>query len=524
MRTSIPHRTVFVFLIVLAAALRLFWLTNQSLWMDEGASLAMTESGTVSGTFTTLWSVSGGDKYQAGYFILLALWRSVFGDSQYSLQFLSVVPGILTPVIIYAATTQVFGKHHAMLSALFIACSAFCVNYSQEVRPYAFLLCLAALQLLVFAPALNSESGSAHRRWVLGIITLIGTMSSIFLLAFAAFLSVSHLFSYRDIRQWLRWWIPSALLSTPALIYYALTPAATNLTIDAVNSSDIPLWQNAVFALYGHLAGQTYGPPLNALRDTENVAGVLENYAGVLSILFLVFWVLSAGVVHQLLIPRKRALATSKCHFFLFLFLVSFAGAAALAQITTINWMPRHSFYVMIALCVLLPIPIQMQAPSSASTKSTVPNVIAITAFCCLILINLASNSNYFFNQTHWRDDYRSTAHYLNEHTDQNDTTILLWGEPHLLAYYGHSDVENLWQLEDLAQIMVGINNAVATSEDVFIVINRESTWLKFSKPLRNLLVGSYNLAPAARFRNFVIYHLADRDEALALNRLTKRY
>ena len=177
---------VLIILGAIATMFRVYMLTNQSLWLDEGASLAMTEGRSLSATLESLWAIAGGDKYQPAYFAILALWRSVMGDSQFILQLLSVVPGVLTPIFIYLGVRSTFGERHAMLSALFIACSSFGITYSQEVRPYSLLLCMASLQFLVFSPALKS-SGAHDRgkRALFAVVTLICSSSSIFLVLFS---------------------------------------------------------------------------------------------------------------------------------------------------------------------------------------------------------------------------------------------------------------------------------------------------------------------------------------------------
>ena len=225
----------------------------------------MTDSRTIKGTFDALWSITGGDKYQAVYFLILSAWRSWVGDSQFLLQSLSVVPGILTSLFIYLSVNILFGTRHAVYAALFVACSAFCITFSQEVRPYAYLICIASLHLLAMTPALRDSDPLSIYRWFFAYVTLLATLSSVFLLVFIAALALSHLFTIRRMKSWFRWWLPSMLLSIPALVYYWSTPARTDVSVDAINSTGSPIWENMIYALYSHLAGQTYGPAVNAL-------------------------------------------------------------------------------------------------------------------------------------------------------------------------------------------------------------------------------------------------------------------
>ena len=109
------RHTVLIALIILGGALlRLFMLTNQSLWFDEGQSLLMTDSRTIAGTLLEMASHTGGDKYQPLYFMMLAEWRSMLGDSEFSLRIFSVLPGIVALFFMYATVANIYRSRHAV--------------------------------------------------------------------------------------------------------------------------------------------------------------------------------------------------------------------------------------------------------------------------------------------------------------------------------------------------------------------------------------------------------------------------
>ena len=134
------HLVLIVLVILCGALLRLFMLTNQSLWFDEGMSLLATDSETLQGTLNALAARAGGDKYQPLYFFVLSAWRSIVGDSEFSLRLLSVLPGIVALLFMSASVAKIYGGRHALWSTSYLTVSAFWICYSQEVRPYSCLL------------------------------------------------------------------------------------------------------------------------------------------------------------------------------------------------------------------------------------------------------------------------------------------------------------------------------------------------------------------------------------------------
>ena len=507
-------------IVLLAALLRLFMLSSQSLWLDEGASLAMTDSESIRGTFDTLWSIAGGDKYQAIYFLILSSWRSWVGDSQFLLQSLSVVPGILTSLFIFLSVNILFGARHAVYAALFVACSAFCISFSQEVRPYAYLICVASLHLLAMTPALRDPKPLKIYRWLFAFVTLLATLSSVFLVVFVTALALSHLFAVRRIKSWFHWWLPSMLLSIPAFVYYGNTPARTDVSIDAINSTGSPIWENMIYALYSHLAGQTYGPAVNALRETDNVRALLADHVFSLSLMALLAFALIWYVFQALRKPVEQNANVDHVRFFVLLFVISFFLATGFALLTSINWMPRHSFYLIVPVSVLISIAVVQSAQINYEKRElTVPRF-SIFVYPLLLSINLYSSYQYFFKPEHLLDDYRSAASYLSENVKEEDSSLMLWGEPYLLSYYGDSRTKSVWRLENPNLIMGEIDEASITSANVYIVINRESTWRRYSDALLGQLNQAYKLVPKAQFTNFAIYELETNSTTFAKNTL----
>jgi uncharacterized membrane protein len=73
------------------------------------------------------------------YYVILHYWINLFGDTEFSTRFLSVIFGLFSIFMIYKVGTLLFNKNVGMLSSLLLALSVFHIQYSQEVRMYLFI-------------------------------------------------------------------------------------------------------------------------------------------------------------------------------------------------------------------------------------------------------------------------------------------------------------------------------------------------------------------------------------------------
>ena len=502
------RHTVLIVLVILGGALlRLFMLTNQSLWFDEGQSLVVTDSKTFTGTFLELAARAGGDKYQPLYYFILSGWRSVLGDSEYSLRILSVLPGVVALFFMYTTVANIYGNRHAFWSTSYLAVSAFWICYSQEVRPYSLLFALAAIQLFSLSSLFTSfEKPSTTRITLFALMTGLCCFASVLLAVFSLALAVSHLVVTRTVVDWLKWWAPALIACTPAGIYLMGTPAVGELVIDSTNGLGMPLYKNSLFAIYGVLVGHTFGPPLEALRESGSVVAGILQYGWQLLVLAVAILVLVIGFIStHFPFAKNENTKSRKTRFFLTLLLSCFALAVLVAKVSAINWMPRHSFYLSIPFAVLLPLAFTVK--SARATGNYITSSARI-AFVSLLAMNLYASYNYFYKSEYWRDDYRSAAEYLVEHSNETDRAIMLWGEPRLLSYYGDSLTQDRWEMDPppVSSVMDGV---YSDGGKIYVAINREFTWsrnLPPSENLESLVAEKYHLLSVKKYVNFNIY------------------
>ncbi len=146
---------------VVAAALRLFELTQQALWFDEAWTHAFTTA-----PLARILSVS--QPIDQGnpplYYAVLHLWTSVAGDGDWAFRFPSVVFGVLTVPVSYLLGKEIGGRALGLAVAALTAVSPINIEHSQQARGYALLALSATLAMWGLAHLL------AHRadadRWI----------------------------------------------------------------------------------------------------------------------------------------------------------------------------------------------------------------------------------------------------------------------------------------------------------------------------------------------------------------------
>jgi mannosyltransferase len=133
--------------LVLAGVLRFHLLDGQSLWGDEGTSVAL--------SLRDLASITQGaalDIHPPLYYYLLHYWMLLFGSGEIAIRSLSALTGTALVGVIFLTGQRLFGRPTALVAALLSAVSPLQIQYSQEARMYALAALLAALSVYLPGP------------------------------------------------------------------------------------------------------------------------------------------------------------------------------------------------------------------------------------------------------------------------------------------------------------------------------------------------------------------------------------
>ncbi len=183
--------------------LRIYDLENESIWLDEGHSIRWANLN----LSQMIEEISVTDNPL--HLILLHGWINLFGDSEFSTRFLSVVFGFLAIFMIYKVGSLIFDNDVGIVSALLLGLSVFHIRYSQEARPYSLMVLLTLLSMYFFIKLLKKRNLMLSTGYVLFSVLLMYThiLSVFIIIAQNIYLITLFLLSRGANRPNLKGWI-----------------------------------------------------------------------------------------------------------------------------------------------------------------------------------------------------------------------------------------------------------------------------------------------------------------------------
>jgi Dolichyl-phosphate-mannose-protein mannosyltransferase len=490
-----------VVLLAIGVLLRVLFLDRQGLWFDEGVGLIFSTCDSLGQCLDRMLDTRTAERFQFVYPLMLHEWRGLFGSSEIALRSLSVLCGVMAMPLIWSTARRSFGNAHANWTLAFTACSALTLVHAQEARPYTFFLLIAAAQIALLLAA--RRGGGPWVRVGFYLTTAIASWAGLFPLLFSVALALADLASrprrWTDAGQWLMWWLPAGLLCLPATAYYLIAAAEADPSRITVPKSGNPLL-NLIFVGYGQLVGQTFGPPVEELREGSRAVALLESW----HLLLALAVVLGTGVAQGVRLVRHHQLAADMdvTRFLLWAVAAYVALSFIFAVLTRHNWLPRHAIALHPLVALLLPL---LTRPVVAGGPALAGRAI----MSAILLLNLFAVGQHYFNRGHWKDDYRSTAAYLKANGEPLRPVIVLRGLPVLLEYYGYGQ---LTYAPDPPPARVGalVREAAADRAEIAVVVNRESDlwppgWLD------DALAPDFRPIARTNFPYFAVYTYAKR-------------
>lgn len=147
----VKENYLLLLILLLAAALRLYHLDFQSIWIDEIHTMIEANPDMSMKEFDEIIMFREGIPHF--YFLAVRLFFEIFGYSTFTARFFSAVVGIVSVYVIYLLGKELYNKRAGLVAASLLAVNQFHIYYSQEARSYALLLLftiLAFYRLLLF--------------------------------------------------------------------------------------------------------------------------------------------------------------------------------------------------------------------------------------------------------------------------------------------------------------------------------------------------------------------------------------
>ncbi|MBI1878125.1 MAG: glycosyltransferase family 39 protein [Chloroflexi bacterium] len=182
--------------ILIALALRLALLGEQSLWYDEGVTWLLSQKPP-----GELLQWTAADIQPPLYYLLVWETDALFGHSEWALRFPSVIFGVLAVPLIYILARRLFPvmlpgslASAPLLAAAFLAISPLMVYYAQEARMYTLLVFEATLASYLLLKTLQAPPGlsSFVFRYPAAVAYILTGVAALYTHYFAAFLLVAH--------------------------------------------------------------------------------------------------------------------------------------------------------------------------------------------------------------------------------------------------------------------------------------------------------------------------------------------
>ena len=126
-----------IILLSIAASLRFFDISSESLWNDELASWVMSDHDSLDSVVKI--GVKP-DVHPPGYYVLLYYVINHLGDSEWALRFPSAVAGIISVLVIYLIGARLYTYKEGLTAAAILTVSWQAIFYSQEARTNSLLL------------------------------------------------------------------------------------------------------------------------------------------------------------------------------------------------------------------------------------------------------------------------------------------------------------------------------------------------------------------------------------------------
>jgi len=235
----LKHKNQFWLFVALAVAfaLRVYRLDAQSLWNDEGTSVALSAL-----SLDAIINGAARDIHPPAYYFLLHFWMPLVGNSEYAVRFLSVIAGVLTVAFVFRIAHSFFDVEVAILVAYLCAFSPFQVYYSQEARMYIWVTLWAAISTYAMMRMWNSKFEIQNsklpeaKNFELRITHYALRFTLLYILAATAMLYTQYVGAFVVIAQNLAVavWMIFAIRNSQFAIRHLLTWVITQLTIAAL--------------------------------------------------------------------------------------------------------------------------------------------------------------------------------------------------------------------------------------------------------------------------------------------------
>ena len=238
------HLLTLVLIMAFGLVLRLYDLGAESIWLDEGYSIHVSKL-----DFFQLLKLE--DDFPPLYYLLLHGWMKLFGGSEFSVRFPSLIFGVLSIGALYQVCALLFDTKKGLIAGFLLAVSLFHIRYCQEARPYSLTVFLALCSMYEFIKCNKQWQWTSAAGYVLSSTLLIYShVIGLFLLIAQNLYFMTYFLFFRNelnlrLKQWVAMQCAVGLLFMPWLPIFitqlAYDKPRTWLTVPGINDIRLTL-------------------------------------------------------------------------------------------------------------------------------------------------------------------------------------------------------------------------------------------------------------------------------------------
>jgi mannosyltransferase len=363
--------------LAIGAITRFLFLGRKSFWLDEGASVALARLP----WHAFLERLSTHEANMAVYYLLLRGWLH-FGQSEFWIRTLSVIPGVATLPVVYAVGRRLFDRRVGLAAALLLSVHVGHVAYSQEARGYSLAVLFVSLSCLYFLRVVQScQSGDV-------VLYVLFTVLAVYTHFFAALVVAAQVVSL----ALLRWHdLPTRrLVRGLGLVVILCVPA--------------------VLFAFSKDVGQLNWVRKTSLKELEHAATLLTGN-GVVLLAYVVLWVIATAAAITTWRKHGRSM-DSWSYGFLLSWLFTPLLLMLLISIKKPILAPRF-------LLTSVPAAVLLAAIGVLRLR---PFYLRIAALTLLVAVSAAALAGYYRKP---KEDWRGVTQYVLTHARPDDLVLI---------------------------------------------------------------------------------------------------
>lgn len=268
---KIPTDKLWVYPVFFGFIIRIYDIVGSSIWHDEGYTMWLLKYNPIE-----IIERTARDVHPPGYYLLAKPWVMIFGSSEFSIRFLSVIFSVGIIYLVFKIVEKLLSDKAAFWAATLVAFSPFMVRFAQEARMYGVVAFFTTLGTYCLVRFLKEKNNKLLIPYAISMAVAIYTQYYAFFVIMVHWLIVALVtpgfFTFRWGESFkkkfglfdYKWWIAGL---TPVILYLPWFPVAYKQVTRVSGSYWIkPEWINlrtipnnlTQFVFYTHLDGSGY--------------------------------------------------------------------------------------------------------------------------------------------------------------------------------------------------------------------------------------------------------------------------